>query len=263
MLGAAACSQSPGTTSGTVHEGGAAGGAGGLGGDTGAGATGGGGGTSGAGGHSTTGAGCPNPLPADWIFCEDFEGAGSPAERFFEWDDDEGDFRVTSSTAYSGERALETVFQSGEVDAGRANIAFGNNPGHYGNTGLYRAGETFDEVYWRMFIKHQSGWPDIGPAKLSRVTSIAKADWGQAMIAHLWSAGDDVVLLGDPASCVVGSQVVCSGYNDFNNLSWLGVMPGQTAIFSNARSGKWVCVEGHVRLNSPGTSDGVFRVLDR
>ena len=78
------------------------------------------------------------------------------------------------------------------------------------------------------------------------------------MIAHLWSKGD--VLIGDPAGCVSGSSVRCSGYNDFSQLDWLGQMPGDTPIFSTEDSGRWRCVEGHVRLNTPGSSDGVFEL---
>jgi hypothetical protein len=64
--------------------------------------------------------------------------------------------------------------------------------------------------------------------------------------------------MGDPAGCVAGSTVECSGYNDFAHLQWLGQMPGTTPIFATAGSGVWRCIEGHARLNTPGSSDGVF-----
>ena len=35
-------------------------------------------------------------------------------------------------------------------------------------------------------------------------------------------------------------------------------MPGTTPIFSTADAGQWRCIEGHVRLNTPGANDGVF-----
>jgi hypothetical protein len=49
-------------------------------------------------------------------------------------------------------------------------------------------------------------------------------------------------------------------YNDFDHLHWLGLRNGVTPIFSTAESGRWVCVESHVELNTPGASDGVFEL---
>ena len=193
---------------------------------------------------------CPDPLPADWIFCEDFEGA-DPAARFFEWDDNDGDLRVVDSEAASGTHAVEIVWQAGEVGAGGFKVRFGRNP--IGSD--VRDGEDFDDVYWRMRVKHEVGW-EGNPDKLTRAISFAGADWSEAMIGHLWSMGD--VLGGDPASCVAGGSVECVGYNDFDHLHWLGQMPGTTPIFATADAGQWRCVEGHVRLNTPGDADGVF-----
>jgi hypothetical protein len=200
--------------------------------------------------------GCPDPLPADWIFCEDFEQGTAPADVFFEHNDNNGDFRVVDTDGHSGTHAMEALWQSSEVGAGWVSVAFGRNPMVYGGHPHYRTDEDFEEIYWRMEVKHQQGWPDVGPAKLSRATAFAYSDWGQAMIAHLWSSG--LVLLGDPASCVNGGTVDCHTYNDFANLDWLGQMPGTTELFSSTLSGQWHCVEGHVRLNTPGQADGVF-----
>ncbi len=193
---------------------------------------------------------CPAALPADWIFCDDFE-APNVAARYFEFSDDGGDFRRVATEAASGSYSMEVLWQSGEVSAGGMKVTFGRNP--IGTQ--YRTSEDFTDIYWRMRVKHQTGW--VGsPAKLSRATVFSASNWSQAMIAHLWSAGD--VLLGDPAGCVVGGTVQCSGYNDFGNLDWLGQMPGTTPMFSTADAGRWRCVEGHLRLNTPGASDGVF-----
>lgn len=193
---------------------------------------------------------CPAPLPDSWIFCDDFE-SGDVASRYFEFSEDDGDFRRVEGTAASGSHSMEVVWQPGEVGAGGMKVTFGRNP--IGT--MHRTDEDFDEVYWRMRVRHEEGW-EGSPAKLSRATAFSQSDWSQAMIAHLWSSGD--VLIGDPAACVSGTAVRCSGYNDFDELEWLGQMPGSTPIFSTADSGRWRCVEGHVRLNTPGESDGVF-----
>ena len=77
------------------------------------------------------------------------------------------------------------------------------------------------------------------------------------MIAHLW--GDDQThLLIDPVRCVDSSNnVICSGYNDFSHMTWLGTRTGPTTIFDTAHSGTWYCIEAHARLNDPGQSNGV------
>ena len=62
----------------------------------------------------------------------------------------------------------------------------------------------------------------------------------------------------DPASGVSGSTVVTTQYNDFPNLRWLGKMNGTTQVYSSAYRDKWVCVEVHMKLNTPGQSNGQF-----
>jgi len=194
---------------------------------------------------------CPSPLPASWIFCDDFEGGDPDASNYFERNFRDGAFRRTMAQSVSGSYSMEVQWDTGTVEAGNLKVSFGDTP--MGAT--HRAEETFDEVYWRMRVRHEAGWTG-SPAKLSRATMFVGGDWSQGMIAHLWSAGD--VLLGDPASCVSGGSPTCSGYNDFDELQWLGQMRGTTPIFATADSGQWRCVEGHVRLNTPGASDGVY-----
>jgi hypothetical protein len=119
-----------------------------------------------------------------------------------------------------------------------------------------KPGESYQEIYWRIYVKHQHGWTGGGPAKLSRATSIVSGDWKQAMISHVWSSDDALTL--DPASGVRGDRVVTTQYNDFDNLHWLGNRPAsRIKLFSPEESGRWVCVEAHVKLNTPGKSDGV------
>src|SRR5690606_11227805 len=116
----------------------------------------------------------------------------------------------------------------------------------------------FDEVYFRLRIKMEQGWPDHGPHKLARLTTFADADWAEAIVAHLWSHGDDVVLAGDASTCVYGSEVPCRGVGDASALESLGLLLGKTPLFSEEYSGQWHCVEAHVRLNTPGILDGVY-----
>jgi hypothetical protein len=88
---------------------------------------------------------------------------------------------------------------------------------------------------------------------------MAESDWSQGLIAHVWGGKGDVLCI-DPATGIRNSQKVTTRYNDFQNLKWLGLRNGQTPIFNTSESGRWVCVEAHVRLNTPGKEDGVFEL---
>lgn len=192
----------------------------------------------------------------EWIFCDDFESdtALRRRGRYFEYGDDNGDFVVLDGIGINGSRGVRTVFQRGEVGAGGFKLAFGRVPSSYFDKGI-RSDEDFRDIYYRLYVKHQTGW--VGsPAKLSRATVFAGSNWSQAMIAHLWSSGD--FLLVDPASGIdERGQVVTTRYNDFANLKWLGYQKGITPIFATEFADTWYCVEAHVRLNDPGESNGV------
>jgi len=149
-------------------------------------------------------------------------------------------------------KSMLCLYEKGQQGKGNRKVFFGDSP-----TGKVVAkGKRFDEIYWRIYVKHQAGWTGGGPAKMSRATSIAGPDWRQAMIAHVWSVGETLTL--DPASGVRGDKVVTTKYNDFENLHWLGNKPAATFRISiAAEAGWWVCVESRAKLNTPGKKDGV------
>jgi hypothetical protein len=107
-------------------------------------------------------------------------------------------------------------------------------------------------------VKHEAGWQG-NPAKLARATCLATRDWSQGLIAHVWGGKGDMLCI-DPATGIRDSRRVTTGYNDFRHLKWPGSRQGQTPIFSSTESGRWVCVESHVKLNTPGKRDGVFEL---
>ena len=194
----------------------------------------------------------------EWIFCDDYEDGTALVRtgRYFEYDDNNGDFVVTDGAGYNGSYGMRVKWQSGEVEAGSLHLAFGRNPGGGMSNGI-RTGEDFREIYYRTYLKLQSGWSGY-PFKLSRATVISGSDWSQAMIAHLWTDGS-AALAVDPASCVSGGTVQCVGYNDFSHLKWLGLVNGTTPLFDgqSAHNDRWYCIETHVKLNDPGQSNGI------
>ncbi|HUU26428.1 MAG TPA: FlgD immunoglobulin-like domain containing protein [archaeon] len=178
------------------------------------------------------------------IWYDDFDG---PEKHYTE---SSGELDSLTAFAQSG-RSMHCLYLKGSTGEGNRKVFFGDSP--YGV--MARPGEKFDEIYWRIYVKHQYGWTGGGPAKMSRATSLVSANWAQAMIAHVWSSGEALTL--DPASGVVGDRVVTTKYNDFDNLRWLGNKPtSEFLIHSTEESGWWVCVEARARLNTPGQADG-------
>ncbi|MHC4396575.1 MAG: hypothetical protein ACYS1A_13060 [Planctomycetota bacterium] len=197
-------------------------------------------------------------LHPEWIFCDDFEvdSAFVRQGRYFEYSNNGGDFVPLNGIGLDASKGMRVIFQQGEVSAGGFKLGFGRVPQGYFDKGI-RNTEDFREVYYRMYLKMQPGW--VGsPGKLSRATCFSSSgDWSQAMIAHLWSSGD--YLLVDPVRCVdpVTSLVKCVGYNDFGNMDWIGNQAGVTPIFDSLHDGIWYCVEARVKLNDPGTGNGI------
>ncbi|MDC6366821.1 MULTISPECIES: hypothetical protein [Flavobacteriaceae] len=155
--------------------------------------------------------------------------------------------------------SVNAGFNKGDVfGKGDRKVAFGDFPtsGYIKNPA-----KSYDEVYWRMYVKHEKGW-EGSPKKLSRATSIISQNWQQAMIAHVWSGKGPLQTL-DPASGIYGQtdSVVTTKYNDFDHLIWLGNKPqGSFPLTSTEESGYWVLVEARAKLNTPGKSDGIFQL---
>lgn len=187
------------------------------------------------------------------VFYEDFNQLPDWRIRYFEYTPENGSFVWTPEGGLAG-GAMRCQFEKGQVSAGSLKVLFGKNP--FGR-GL-RRGEAIREVYWRVYVRHEAGW-EGNPAKLARATCLAGRDWSQGMIAHVWGGKGDALCI-DPATGIRESRKVTTAYNDFPNLKWLGLRQGQTPVFSPAESGRWVCIESHVKLNLPGERDGVFEL---
>jgi hypothetical protein len=153
---------------------------------------------------------------------------------------------------------MRCTFAPGQVGAGSLKVLVGRNPFHGQRAAAIRPTETFREIWWRVYVKHETGWTG-NPAKLARATCLAGSDWSQGLIAHVWGGHGNALCI-DPATGITNSRKVTTKYNDFERLRWLGVRHGRMPIFSPDESGRWVCVESQVRLNTPGRRDGAFRL---
>jgi hypothetical protein len=199
---------------------------------------------------------CPELLPPSWVLCEDFEQIVDPAEVALDYQDLDGAFVLVDDVGASGHRSMEVTYRTGEQGAGWMVLSFGESPIDDGDRPSYAPGQSFSEIYWRLRVMTEPGWPDLGPGQLTRTISFASDDWTEAVVALLRSTPEDVTLEAVPVSCVEGGEVACNGYDDQAALQSLGPLVGETPLFAEDMSGQWHCVEGHLRLNTPGLADG-------
>ncbi len=191
----------------------------------------------------------PHESDAALIWYDDFDNP-EQQERYAE---KEGELSDEARFGHTGQSLLMR-YQTGSRGIGGRKVFFGDSPTNRRQS--VRGEESFTDVYWRIYIKHQSGWTGGGPDKLSRATSLVAPGWRQSMIAHVWSSGEALTL--DPASGVRGDRVLTTKYNDFDNLKWLGNKPASHfMLHSREESGRWVCVESRAKLNTPGERDGL------
>jgi len=148
------------------------------------------------------------------IFYEDFDQLPDWRSRYFEYVPEKESFVWKPDAGLRG-GAMRCRFEKGQVSAGSLKVLFGQNP--FGR-GL-RTDETFRDIYWRVYVKHEPGW-EGNPAKLARATCLAGNDWSQGLIAHVWGGKGDALCI-DPATGIHSSQKVTTKYNDFPNLKWL------------------------------------------
>lgn len=198
--------------------------------------------------------------PPGTIWCDDFEEDIPMEQKYFEYNNNGGDFIRIEKTGRDQTYGMRVKWQKGEISAGSLSKSFGKTPSSYIGKNAARPGESFQEIYWRMDVKAQDGWIGGGPAKLSRAMCLANSNWAQGMMAHLWSGGPNDDYLGmDPASGIgIDGILKASKYNDFANLRWMGFKHGNIPLFNAENAGKWYCIVGHVKLNTPGLKDGIF-----
>lgn len=196
-------------------------------------------------------------FPEGTIFCDDFENPAALPDSYFEYDNDNGDFVREPTAGRGGSAGMRVTWQAGEVEAGSLKKSFGGTPDNYIGRNASFPDKHFKEIYWRIDVQRQAGWKGGGADKLTRAMVFTGPGWSQGMIAHIWSNNHFLVM--DPASGISEDGVLRSTrYNDFRNLRWLGNKKGTTNIFDDSNAGKWYCVTGHAKLNTPGLSDGIF-----
>ena len=210
-------------------------------------------------GQSPQQVGCASPQPA-WIWCDDFEQ--DRTSSYFEYQTDSNSFVRVAGVGRNGSMGMRAHFAAGQVSAGDLRLAFGKTPSPYfrpvdAGTANYR------EIYYRVYLRDQSGWIGGGGDKLMRAIVFSASDWSEAAIGHVWSGSSpnqNYLVLDPVRGTDTAGNVLTVGYNDFSHFYWLGSAQSQTPIFDAAHVGQWYCVEAHMKLNTPGQSDGVLEV---
>src|SRR2546426_131888 len=198
---------------------------------------------------------CATPTPG-WIWCDDFEQ--DRLSRYTFWDHPES-FQRVAGVGVGGSYGMRARFAAGQVQAGSLWMAMGRTPMSGWNkadagTANYR------EMYWRMYLRTQPGWPGGSFYKLMRATVFATANWAQAAIAHGWggAAATNTLQLDPARGTDAAGNVLTTSYNDGAHFTWLGTAYGRTPLFDASHVGQWYCIEAHVKLNDAGQSNGVF-----
>jgi hypothetical protein len=191
----------------------------------------------------------------EWIWCDDFEQ--DRMSGYFEYSNHNG-FVPTAGAGLDGSVGMKATYKVGDVNAGGLKLAFGRTPDPYFRP-VDDGTKNYRELYWRVYMKNQSGWTGGDAAKFTRAIVFVSGSWAEAMIAHLWGSGSGNALVLDPASGTnTAGTVMTTGYNDFDNMRWLGSKKGATPMFDADHVGKWYCVEAHVKLNDASQSNGIF-----
>lgn len=175
-----------------------------------------------------------------------------PRGRYWEYNDAKGSFVFDPQEGHNAKGSMRATFQKGQVSAGWLDLLFGRNPFRKG----IRNTVDFREIWWRVYMKTEKGW-EGNPAKLARALCLAGTDYSEGMFAHVWGGKGDTLCL-DPATGIQNDVKVTTKYNDFEHMKWLGIGFGKTPIYATSNSGKWVSIMSHVKLNTPGQSDGEF-----
>ena len=203
--------------------------------------------------------------PDGTIFCDDFESTDTLSARYMEWDTHDGDFVPLDGVGRDGSRGMRALWHAyGSSSAGWLHKTFGRNPTNYQGKNAPNPTEDYTEIYWRIDLRNQPGWQGGGADNLTKIFCFGSATtWAQAYVGDIRSAGvgggDDNYLEMDPYTGIdENGELATTKYNNYDNMTALGRKEGNIDLFSTKNSGKWYCIEAHLKLNTIGYSDGIF-----
>lgn len=200
--------------------------------------------------------GCPDPLPESWVLCEDFEDVGNFADHFADVD---GSGLAIGGPGYESPDALEITHFAQQSWVGEVRLRFGQGPA--ANNVAEPDGQ-FEEVWVRARFRAEEGWPIRGPGDLLSIDGVQNnSGWGSTFKARISAGQFEPSIRNSAFTCVYPDQIPCTGFNDWNFLSYLNGELGDVSVFDESVVTDWHCAVIHARLNTPGASDGSLDVL--
>jgi hypothetical protein len=170
----------------------------------------------------------------DWLWCDGFESGDSLSVNY--QDVSENGMSVASGEAFEGTHSLRQSYIQGQVDAGW----------------IIRVSDSGfpDHVFMRWYHKFEAGFSGF-PPKMARIRyRLRSGDWSSPYAVHCWLETDGVLAL----------DVAATNSTQANSTGWLPI--ARTAFsFADAKNiGRWICFEMEMKLNTPGGTDGLYRL---
>jgi len=195
------------------------------------------------------------------IFADSFDNNPFSGTTYFETDTAAGNFQWQANGGVDGGACLKVHYTTGAVSVGSLHLAFGKTPTPY-FTPVDAGTAIYTELYWRFYFKCQPGWTGGQGDKMCRALGLVSGNFNYFINAATDNAANANILGIDPCSGTdTAGHLVSRFYNDFPNLRFLGNTNAVTPIFDSAHVGSWYCIEHHVKLNTPGVSDGLYEVF--
>ncbi len=169
----------------------------------------------------------------EWLWCDDFEDVKPLGEKY--QDVSTSGFERSADEAFDGSHSLRQHYTEGQVDAGWV-IRVENNgfPEH---------------LFYRWYHKFEKGFNGF-PPKMARVRyRIRSGEWNSLLGIHCWIDNGNIVA---DVSAKNSSQTTGSG--------WLPIARSPFSFDSTDNIDRWICFEMEVQLNTPGKSDGLYRI---
>ncbi len=205
-------------------------------------------------GASVSGGGCPEPLPAGWIACFDFEG-DAPTAGFSSFADDGGSLAVV---ALDDGHALR-VRHGPDTWSGELWLRFGDGPAH---DVVAEPAHQFDEVWVTLRVRTDTDWPGAAPNHLVELAAM-DMQWNAFAGIELFGLDADPRIDLRAKSCIVGGQVLCGAFpNEWSMLNPFASATGSATIFDAASSQSWHCLELHAVLAATDTGSAEMFVDD-
>jgi hypothetical protein len=189
------------------------------------------------------------------------------SEKYFEYDDDEGDYIPVAGEGLDDSTGMRTVWQTSEVSAGSLKRSFGALPSSFTPDYLPSQSHTeqeFREIYWRQYVRTVAPFNE-DPWKLSRAVVFAEVDvppngrWTLAAAAFVWGDGDNQTIDVEGGSGTdEDGNMVATGYDITRYFT--GELEIVTpAVWSTANNETWFCIETRAKLNDDGLSNGILQ----